>query len=231
MTRRTAAALTALAFLLAGCEPLSTGTDATGGSGTAVTVDRVPEGTPDAATAKTALAQLPEGGLGRMDGYERDCGNGEGCVFGRPWLDVDGDGCDQRSQVLARDMTEVVRKEGRCSVTSGNLLDPYTGDTLTSTSKIQIDHVVPLAEMWRSGAAAWTPERRAAAANDLNNLIATTGKVNQSKGDKTPDEWMPPNAAYACSYARVYVGVKTEYGLGVRAEERAALDRSLATCP
>jgi len=230
MTRRTAAALTALAFLLAGCDPLDVGAAPAGGSGAAVTVDRVPEGTPDAATAKTELAQLPEGGLGKMDGYERDCGNGAGCVFGQPWLDVDGDGCDQRNQVLARDMTDVVRKEGRCSVTSGKLLDPYTGDTLTSTSKIQIDHVVPLAEMWRSGAAAWTPERRAAAANDLNNLIAVTGKVNQSKGDKTPDEWMPPNPAYACSYARVYVGVKTEYGMSVRPEERAALDKSLATC-
>jgi hypothetical protein len=230
MTRRTAAALTALALLLTGCDPLTTGSAPAEGSGAAVAVDRVPEGTPDAATAKADLAQLPEGGLGRMDGYERDCDNGAACVFGRPWFDVDGDGCDQRSQVLARDMTEVVRKEGRCSVTSGKLLDPYTGDTLTSVSKIQIDHVVPLAEMWRSGATAWPPERRTAAANDLRNLLAVTGKVNQSKGDKTPDEWMPPNPAYACSYARIYVGVKAAYGMGVRAEERAALDKSLATC-
>ncbi|PRY44871.1 HNH endonuclease family protein [Umezawaea tangerina] len=233
MNRRTTAVVAALAFLLGGCAELNDlGGALPSGSGTgaSVAVDRVPEGTPDAPTARTQLTQLPAGGLGKMDGYERDCDGGAACVFGRPWQDVDGDGCDQRSQVLARDMTDVVRKNDRCAVTSGTLQDPYTGETITSTSKIQIDHVVPLADMWRSGAAAWPAERRTAAANDLRNLLAVQGKANQSKSDKTPDEWMPPNAAYACQYARIYVGVKTVYAMSVTDAERAALDKSLATC-
>ncbi|MGZ3141247.1 HNH endonuclease family protein [Lentzea chajnantorensis] len=207
-----------LIFLLTGCAAFPTSAQ----------VDRVPEGTLDAATARTSLASLPAGAPGTLRGYDRDCPGA--CVFGRPWSDVDGDGCDQRSQVLARDLTAVERKPGRCGVQSGTLDDPYTGSQVTKVSSIQIDHVVPLAEMWRSGAAAWPAEKRVAAANDLRNLVATSGKVNQSKSDKTPDEWMPPNAAYACSYGRIYVTVKTAYALTVAPAERSALEKALATC-
>ena len=192
-------------------------------------VDRVPAGTLDAVTARTSLAALPLAAPGRLDGYSRDCNTGA-CVFGQPWFDTDGDGCDQRSQVLARDLTAVERKPGRCGVQSGTLDDPYTGSRVTSVSKIQIDHVVPLAEMWRSGAAGWPQEKRVGAANDLRNLVAVAGKVNQSKGDKTPDEWMPPNAGYACSYGRIYVTVKAAYGLSVAPAERSALENALAAC-
>ncbi|GAA3846114.1 hypothetical protein GCM10022243_10380 [Saccharothrix violaceirubra] len=219
---RTAIALAALT-LVAGC-----GLGAPPGGG--VADGRVPDGTPDAAAARTLLAGLVVAEPGTLKGYERDCDKGAACVFGRAWKDVDGDGCDQRSQVLARDLTDVKRKDGRCGVESGTLADPYTGETITSVSKIQIDHVVPLAEMWRSGAAAWPADRRVAAANDLRNLVAVQGKANQSKSDHTPDEWMPPNAAYACSYGRMYVGVKANYALTISAPERAALESALAKC-
>ncbi|KJK49964.1 hypothetical protein UK23_12120 [Lentzea aerocolonigenes] len=211
-----------LIILLAGCSalPLSPGPQ----------VDRVPTGTLDAASARTSLAALVVATPGRLDGYVRDCADGQACVFGQPWFDTDGDGCDQRSQVLARDLSGVTRKPGRCSVQSGSLDDPYTGTRVTTVSKIQIDHVVPLAEMWRSGAAGWPAEKRVAAANDLRNLVAVSGKVNQSKGDKTPDEWMPPNASYACSYSRIYVTVKVAYGLSVAPAERSALEQALTSC-
>jgi hypothetical protein len=210
-----------LIILLTGCSaiPLSPGPQ----------LNRVPEGTLDAPAARTSLAALPLATPGRLDGYSRDCDKGA-CVFGQPWFDTDGDGCDQRSQVLARDLADVQRKPGRCGVQSGTLDDPYTGSRVTSVSKIQIDHVVPLAEMWRSGAAGWPQEKRVAAANDLRNLVAVSGSVNQSKGDKTPDEWMPPSAAYACSYGRIYVTVKAAYGLSVAPAERSALEKALATC-
>ncbi|MFD4673832.1 HNH endonuclease family protein [Lentzea sp. NPDC058450] len=215
-----------LILVLAGCSAIPLSPSAP----SAAQVDRVPEGTLDAAAARTSLAALPVAAQGRMDGYVRDCDDGKACVFGQPWFDTDGDGCDQRSQVLARDLAEVTRKPGRCSVQSGVLDDPYTGSQEKTVSKIQIDHVVPLAEMWRSGAASWAPEQRLAAANDLRNLVAVAGKVNQSKGDKTPDEWMPPAAGYACSYGRIYVTVKAAYGLSVAPAERSALEQALTTC-
>jgi hypothetical protein len=121
-----------------------------------------------------------------------------------------------------------VKKPGRCSVTAGKLLDPYTGETLTVVSKIQIDHVVPLGEMWRSGAAAWPLERRVQAANDLGNLLAVQGKANEQKGDKTPDKWLPPLSH--CLYSRIYVTTKSHDQLTVTAPEVAALKKALSTC-
>lgn len=219
--------LSVMLLLLSGCTGIPLTTDP---RVEAEVSQRVPAGTMDAVAARTALGQLVLAVPGRLDGYVRDCDDGAACVFGQPWFDADGDGCDQRSQVLARDLVDVVRKQGRCAVTSGTLHDPYTATTVTSVSKIQIDHVVPLAEMWRSGAAAWPPDQRTAAANDLRNLLAVQGKTNQSKGDKTPDEWMPPNPAYACPYARIYITVKSAHALTATAPEKAALDQALASC-
>jgi Protein of unknown function (DUF1524) len=215
-----------LAGALAGCE----GIDLSAPPATNVPANGVPAGTLDAATAKARLAELADGAPGTLAGYTRDCEKGQACVFGQPWLDVDGDGCDQRSQVLARDLVNVQRKPGRCAVTDGTLNDPYTGETITSVSKIQIDHVVPLAEMWRTGAANWTQEQRAQAANNLGNLVAVKGTTNQQKGDKTPDLWLPPNAGYHCNYARIYVTTKLTYKFTVTVPERAALTKALGTC-
>ncbi|MDQ3404974.1 MAG: HNH endonuclease family protein [Actinomycetota bacterium] len=225
---------TALALTLL---PLTACTVPGASDATTGTVDqRVPPGTLDPAAARTALTALTIAVPGGMTGYERDCGKGKKCVFGRPWIDTDGDGCDQRSQVLARDLVEITRKPGRCAVTEGTLHDPYTGKTLTTTSAIQIEHVVPLAEMWRTGAAKWTADQRVAAANDLGNLLAVDGKTNQSKGDKTPGDlggkdWMPPNQGYHCSYARTYITVKSRYKLTSTAPERDALALALDSCP
>ena len=216
-------------LLLTGCAALPGGLAPTT-SRAVPAVEHVPTGTPDVVTARTELAALKVTAPVKTDGYVRECDNGAACVFGQPWADTDGDGCDQRSQVLARDLQNVVRKKGRCGVQSGDLQDPYTGDTVTSVSKIQIDHVVPLAEMWRSGASGWTVDRRTIAANDLRNLVAVKGTTNQSKGDKTPDKWMPPNAAYTCTYARIYIGVKADYALTVSSPEHSALEKALATC-
>ncbi|KLJ10931.1 hypothetical protein EMPG_13749, partial [Blastomyces silverae] len=59
---------------------------------------------------------------------------------------------------------------------------------------VDIDHVVPLSNAWKSGAAGWTTARRREFANDLVNpqLIAVTDNVNQQKSDAGPEEWKPP---------------------------------------
>jgi hypothetical protein len=46
---------------------------------------------------------------------------------------------------------------------------------------VDIDHLVPLAEAWRSGAGKWTTSRRTEFANDLTNpeLIAVSSTSNQ----------------------------------------------------
>lgn len=116
-------------------------------------------------------------------------------------------------------------------MTAGVLVDPYTGDTITTPREVDIDHVVPLAEMWRTGAATWPLDRRIEAANDLDNLLAVSARANRAKGDDTPDRWMPSRAEAHCDYATRYVLIKTRYDLTVTIPERDRLAAALATCP
>jgi len=196
----------------------------------------VPAGTLDPAAATTALAGLRVAEKVALDGYERGCGEGEGCVFGPAWSDVDRNGCDQRNDVLHRDLTEVEVRDGTqgCVVIAGVLDDPYTGATIpfekADASLVPIDHVVPLAAAWVQGAAEWAPDQREAFANDLTNLIATTRAENSSKGDSTADEWVPADPSYGCSYATVVITVKDRYALAVTPAESTALQSLLATC-
>ncbi|MET0765107.1 MAG: HNH endonuclease family protein [Blastococcus sp.] len=196
----------------------------------------VPAGTLDPTAAAAALVDLPVAEKTSLDGYERGCGEGEGCVFGPAWSDVDRNGCDQRNDVLRRDLTEVQVREGTqgCVVVAGMLDDPYTGAAVpfakADAAQVPIDHVVPLAAAWVQGAAAWTDDEREQFANDLGNLMATTRAENSSKGDSTADEWVPPDATYGCSYATVVITVKDRYALAVSPGEAATLESLLATC-
>ena len=196
----------------------------------------VPAGTLAPVDAVPALAALPVAEKTPLEGYERGCGQGEGCVFGPAWSDVDRNGCDQRNDVLHRDLTEVEVREGTqgCVVIAGVLDDPYTGQAVpfekATAAEVPIDHVVPLAAAWVQGAAGWTEDRRESFANDLANLIATTQSENSSKGDSTADEWVPADPAYGCSYATVVVTVKATYALSVTPAESQALQSLLATC-
>lgn len=77
-----------------------------------------------------------------------------------------------------------------------------------------------------------TTPRRQHFANDLSNpqLIAVTDNVNQAKGEKSPDQWKPPLSSYYCTYACMWVKVKSVWGLSVTAAERSALASMLNTC-
>ena len=196
----------------------------------------VPAGTLDPAAAAAALVDLTVAEKTSLDGYERGCGEGEGCVFGPAWSDVDRNGCDQRNDVLRRDLTEVQVREGTqgCVVVAGVLDDPYTGAAVqfakADAAQVPIDHVVPLAAAWVQGAAAWTDDEREQFANDLGNLMATTRPENSAKGDSTADEWVPPDPTYGCSYATIVITVKDRYALAVSPAEAATLESLLATC-
>jgi hypothetical protein len=202
----------------------------------AVGLGHVPAGTLDPAAASAALAGLAVAEKGSPAGYDRDCGEGEGCVFGPRWADVDRNGCDQRNDVLRRDLGAVELRDGNqgCVVEAGTLDDPYTGEVVpfekADAAEVPVDHVVPLAAAWVQGAAHWTTAERTDFANDLANLLATTREQNSAKGDSTAEEWVPPDAAYGCSYAAVVITVKDRWGLSVTPAEADALESLLATC-
>ena len=102
-------------------------------------------------------------------------------AFGTDWVDTDHNGCNQRDDVLLRDAvpgSTRVAQQDACDhdVLAGTWHDPYTGRTLRFTDlkelsqaeAIQIDHVVPLAEAWVSGAAGWSTDRVRRSADDLH---------------------------------------------------------------
>jgi Protein of unknown function (DUF1524) len=143
-------------------------------------------------------------------------------------------GCQARDEVLRRDLSDLkAGDQNTCIIFSGILHDPYTGEELPysryGSTDIQIDHVVALGAAWRSGASAWTQERRVEFANDINNMLAVDGAANNDKGSKTPDQWRPPRDFW-CPYAERWVGVKNLYRLTVTAAEKSALEQMLATC-
>ena len=235
-TSRAGLLLLAVLFALTGCTFEVTGAPSAEPSLDSVGQGDVPAGTLAPAAASAALAALPVAEKGSLTGYERGCGEDEGCVFGPAWSDIDHNGCDQRNDVLHRDLTAVQVREGThdCVVVGGVLDDPYTGQTVTfvkaDAAEVPIDHVVPLAAAWVQGAAGWPAEQRQAFANDLANLMATTRAANSAKGDSTAEEWVPDDPSYGCSYASVIVTVKSRYALAVTPAEATALQSLLATC-
>ncbi|WP_424183465.1 HNH endonuclease family protein [Actinokineospora sp. G85] len=190
--------------------------------GTAGAASAEPPGIPSPSAATAALAGLTVAADGSMDGYDRE-------KFPH-WSTVSGS-CNTREEVLKRD-GDGVETGSDCAATSGSWYSPYDGDTWTASGDVDIDHMVPLAVAWRSGAADWTEAEREAFANDLAGpqLWAVTDNVNQSKSDQTPDEWKPPLESSWCTYASAYVQVKADYDLTVDEAEKGALSDMLATC-
>jgi Protein of unknown function (DUF1524) len=181
-----------------------------------------PPNIPSKSTAQAELNALTVASQGSMTGYSRD-------LFPH-WITISGT-CNTRETVLKRDGTNVV-VDGSCYPTSGSWYSPYDGITETLASGIDIDHVVPLAEAWRSGARTWTTSKRQAFANDLSypQLIAVTDNVNQAKGDQDPSTWQPPRSAYRCTYSKMWIRVKYHWGLTLQSAEKSALQSMLNTC-
>ena len=106
----------------------------------------------------------------------------------RHWVDANGDCQNARAEVLISeaesDTPLTYTTSGRCTVSTGRWFSYYDRVSWTLASDVDIDHMVPLAEAWGSGASGWTAARREAYANDLGDyrtLVGVTDNVNQSK--------------------------------------------------
>lgn len=193
-------------------------------AGVAVTTSSASAATVDT-TLSAAVADLP-GATEVRTGYDRD-------LF-RHWVDGDGDGCDAREEVLIAEATTTPSVGSGCALSGGRWSSYYDGATWTVPSDLDVDHMVPLAEAWDSGARTWSAAERQSYANDLGDdrtLAAVTDNVNQSKGDQDPAEWEPPVTGVRCRYAAEWVAVKLRWRLTVDPAERTALGDRAAGCP
>lgn len=156
-----------------------------------------------------------------VGGYQR-------ALFGG-WIDADGDGFTTRAEVLISESKVAVTWNTRHTILTGRWYSLYDARTWTKASDVDIDHVVPLAEAWRSGAWSWSSSRRIAYANDLGagwTLRAVTDNVNQAKGDGDPTTWMPPYAPATCRYLADWVSIKIRWKLSVNTTERSSIAAS-----
>ncbi|WP_280427914.1 HNH endonuclease family protein [Nocardia brasiliensis] len=181
-----------------------------------------PPNIPSKAAAQSMLDGIAVAPEGAMTGYSRE-------KFPH-WITVSGQ-CSTRETVLMRDGTGV-RVGADCYPTAGSWYSPYDSVTVTDPGAVDIDHVVPLAEAWRSGASGWTTQRRQDFANDLNHpqLIAVSASSNRSKGDQDPSQWLPPTTGYHCTYAKIWIASKSAWQLSAQQAEKNALQQLLNGC-
>ena len=173
---------------------------------------------------RTMIADLPVATEVRT-GYSRD-------LFPH-WIDADGDGCNTRYEVLIAEAVTAPTVGSSCTLTGGRWYSYYDGAYWTAPADLDIDHFVPLAEAWDSGARNWTTAQRQSFANDLGDgrsLAAVTDNVNQAKSDQDPAEWMPPLTSVYCRYVGEWAAVKTRWGLTVDTAEKNALTSYANAC-
>ena len=171
---------------------------------------------------RTAIRDLPTRVEVRT-GYSRD-------RF-KHWIDADGDGCNTRKEVLIAEVDAPLTVSSTCRLTGGRWFSYYDNRSWTDQGRIDIDHMVPLAEAWDSGARNWSAANRERYANDLGDyrsLVGVTDTLNQAKSDQDPGTWLPPN--FKCRYLKEFVAVKIRWRLSVDAAERVAMNELAMNC-
>jgi len=159
----------------------------------------------------------------QLDGYDR--------ARFKLWIDANKNGCDTRAEVLIAEAIVKPKKAAKCKLTGGKWLSSYDGVKYSDASKLDIDHLVPLAEAWRSGAWAWTDQQRMEYANDLEDewaLNAVTASVNRSKGDKDISQWLPKKNV--CTYLSGWVTIKAKFELTVDIAEAKVINKYYESC-
>ncbi|OEJ21457.1 hypothetical protein AR457_37285 [Streptomyces agglomeratus] len=144
------------------------------------------------------------------------------------------DGCNTRNEVLIAEAVEPPTVGPGCKLTGGTWFSYYDATTVSGPSGLDIDHMVPLAESWDSGASAWTAQRREAYANDLGastSLVGVTARSNRSKSDQDPATWMPPAGDVHCQYAAEWTATKLRWDLTADPQEQAELIGLAEQCP
>lgn len=148
-----------------------------------------------------------------------------------PGLDRPGDQCDGRQEAVRRATTNR-HYTSSCYIATADVHDVYTGVVYPDvrTSAYQVDHVVSLADAWRSGAWRWTRAKRTRFANSPEVTTLTVARLNEQKSDQGPDTWSAPSPTGDCWFVRQYRLIKHLWGLQMTRAQRAAVRARLASC-
>lgn len=150
------------------------------------------------------------------------------------WIDANKDCQNTRQEVLIAESLEKVTfdKKG-CEVVKGKWHDSYTDKYFTNPNDLDIDHLVALGEVDKSGGHEWSKSKKMEYANDLEIeevLIAVDKSANRSKGDKDPSDWLPPNKKYQCDYIKIWQKIKKRWKLSMDGKEKALIEEKNKEC-
>ncbi|MFD8339887.1 HNH endonuclease family protein [Streptomyces solisilvae] len=192
-------------------------------AGTVASASAAPNGTVTT-TLRDAIAALPVAAEDRT-GYERT-------AF-KHWVDADADGCNTRHEVLIAEAIEPPTVSGRRTISGGIWHSYYDNTDVAGARTLDIDHMVPLAEAWDSGASTWSAQERQDYANDLGDtrsLAAVSARENRSKADQDPNQWLPTDPGARCRYIEEWTVVKSRWGLSADPGEVTALTDLADNC-
>ncbi|MEU6559723.1 HNH endonuclease family protein [Nocardia nova] len=152
--------------------------------------------------------------------------------------------CTTRDVMMLRDATgSVTLDASTCKLSVGKdggwrdrygVLDAKTGKLkpykwITDPAGVDAEHIVPLAEAWRSGAQSRDTDTRRNIANDAVNLVASDPSANRSKGDQDAANYIPPGV-FHCEYVQRYISIKVKYALNIDEAEQKALRTAVDDC-
>ncbi|KXI29468.1 hypothetical protein AX660_12445 [Paraglaciecola hydrolytica] len=148
------------------------------------------------------------------------------------WSDQDRDCQNTRHELLIIDSNAPLtfKTEKQCLVIFGAWYDPYSDQTFTNSSDLDVDHIVPLKFAHGHGADQWTREQKEKFANDYDNLLLVQASLNRQKGAKGLDEWLPPNHQYRCEYISKFNAVMDNYGLNYIPAEQRIINKMVKAC-
>jgi hypothetical protein len=173
---------------------------------------------------RVAVRHLRVAAREHASSYDRDADFGD-------WVDQ-GRGCNTRAVVLERESLTADTENDNCTVETGRWRSYYNATIYTAAHQLQIDHLVPVKNVWVSGAWQWAQTTRVAYYNDLTDdrtLAAVDIHDNEAKGASSPDARLPP--ANHCRYVREYTSIKLRWRLSVTQAEQEAITDVAADCP
>lgn len=170
--------------------------------------------------------------------YERD-------YFIKDFVSPIKDGCTTRDNILYTEnkgkITYKLDKNGNllCKPISGEWTTSFDNHAkvYTNPTEIEVDHTVPLKNVWDNGGWNWKPWQLKAYANDSTpghlNLMDNT--MNSIKKDSSFDKWRPSDmfvnipTSVNCQYGSDYASVKHRWNIPIREEEFNKLSDYLTT--
>ena len=149
--------------------------------------------------------------------------------YGNGWADEDRDCQDTRNELLIERSTAPVRftDASKCRVLFGRWISPFTNEVIHDARQLEADHLVPLFWSWRRGASEWSDEQKETFANDPANVLIVES-LNQSKSDRGPDQWLPPEGR--CGYTARFTRIVLKYRLEPNPDEYQRIKEILAQC-